>query len=58
MENERVPLLGPLDHAELSSTRENGAGFLALPGSDASSPGDRRITMGYNRISEGATEGA
>jgi len=39
MENERPPLLRPPDHAELSSTRENCAGFLALLGSDASNPG-------------------
>jgi len=46
MENERPPLPEPLDHAELALTREKCAGFLALVGSDASNPGDRKYYDG------------
>ena len=47
MENERPPLPEPLDHAELALTREKCAGFLALVGSDASNPEDRKYYDGF-----------
>jgi len=50
MKNEGPPLLGPLDHAELLSTGEMYAVFLALFGSGASSPGYRKISMGKDPI--------